>query len=92
MLSWGGLRFRLALPAPIALVPVFGLFGCSAAKNQRTALELARSRLQSVVLLAAAHQQRLVDRVAQLLGDIASGPSIKDTRIRLCVQYLKNLQ
>ncbi len=92
MLSWGGLRFRLVWLALIALVPVFGLFACSAAKNQQTTLELARSRLQSDVLLAAAHQQRLVDRVAQLLGDIASGPSIKDTRIRLCVQYLKNLQ
>lgn len=92
MLSWGGLRFRLVLLALIALVPVFGLFAYSAAKSRETALELARSRLQSDVLLAAAHQQRLVDRVAQLLGDIASGPSIKDTRNRVCVQYLKNLQ
>jgi len=92
MLSWGGLRFRLVLLALIALVPVFGLFAWSAAKSQQTALELAQSRLQSEVLLAAAHQQRLVDRVAQLLGDIASGPSVKDTRNRLCVQYLRNLQ
>ena len=92
MLSWLGLRSRLMLLVLAALVPVFVLFSCSAAKNQQTVLALAQSSLQSEALLAAAHQQRLIDRVAQLLGDIASGPSIKDTRNRLCVQYLKNLQ
>lgn len=92
MLSCLGLRSRLMLLVLAALVPVFVLFSCSAAKNQQTVLALAQSSLQSEVLLAAAHQQRLVDRVAQLLGDMASGPSIKDTRNPLCMQYLKNLQ
>lgn len=92
MLSCLGLRSRLMLLVLAALAPVFVLFSCSAAKNQQTVLALAQSSLQSEVLLAAAHQQRLIDRVAQLLVDIASGPSIKDTRNRLCVEYLKNLQ
>lgn len=92
MLSCLGLRSRLILLVLAALAPVFVLFSCSAAKNQQTVLALAKSSLQSEVLLAAAHQQRLIDRVAQLLADIASGPSIKDTRNRLCVEYLKNLQ
>ena len=92
MLSRLGLRSRLVLLVLAGLVPVFGLFAWSAAKNQQTVLALAQAGLQSDALLAAAHQQRLVERAAQLLGDIASGPSIKDTRNRLCVQYLKNLQ
>ncbi|WP_349279654.1 GAF domain-containing protein [Polaromonas hydrogenivorans] len=92
MLSRLGLRSRLMLLVLAALVPVFSLFTCSAAKNQQAVLALARASLQSQALLAAAHQQRLVERVAQLLGDIASGPSIKDPRNRLCVQFLKNLQ
>ncbi|MBG6075567.1 PAS domain S-box protein [Polaromonas sp. CG_9.11] len=92
MLSRLGLRSRLVLLMLAALLPVFGLFAWSSAKNQQTVLTLAQAGLQSQALLAAAHQQRLVERAAQLLGDIASGPSIKDTRNRLCVQYLKNLQ
>ena len=92
MLSWLGLRSRLVLLVLVALAPVFGLFTCSAAKNQQTVLALAEASLQSDVQLAAAHQQRLVERVIQLLGDLSNGPSIKDTRNRLCVQYFKNLQ
>ncbi|MEO6319358.1 MAG: PAS domain S-box protein [Polaromonas sp.] len=68
------------------------MFTYSAAKDQQAVVALAQARLQSDALLAAAHQQHLVERVAQLLGDIASGPSVKATRNRLCVQYLKNLQ
>ncbi|MEO8012876.1 MAG: GAF domain-containing protein [Polaromonas sp.] len=92
MLIRPGLRSSLVLLMLAALLPVFGLFAWSAAKNQQNVLALAQAGLQSEALLAAAHQQRLVERAAQLLGDIASGPSIKDTRNRLCVQYLKNLQ
>ena len=92
MLNWLGLRSRLVLLVLAALLPVLGLLAWSAAKNQQTVLTLAQAGLQSEALLAAAHQQRLVERAAQLLGDVASGPSIKDTRNRLCVQYLKNLQ
>ena len=93
MLDWRtGLRFRLILTVLMALLPVFGLFAYFAAKSRQTAIELAHASLQSEALLAAAGQQRIIERVAQLLGDMASGPSIKDTRIRLCVPYLKNLQ
>lgn len=92
MSNWLGLRSRLVLLGLIALVPVFALFAGSAAKSERTAVALAHASLQSEVLLAAAHQQRLFDRAAHLLGDIASGPSIKDTRSRLCVEHLQNRQ
>ena len=92
MLSRLGLRSRLVLLVLAGLIPVFGVFAWSVAKNQQAVLALGKAGLQSQALLAAAHQQRLVERAAQLLGDIASGPSIQDTRNRLCVQYLKNLQ
>ncbi|MEO6017901.1 MAG: cache domain-containing protein, partial [Polaromonas sp.] len=92
MQGWGGLRSRLVLLVLVALLPVFGLFAYSAAQQQRAALALAESNLQSQALLAATGQRHLVERVSQLLADITSGPSIKDTRIRLCVPYLRNLQ
>ena len=92
MLNWGGLRSRLVLLVLIALLPVFGLFVYSAAQGQQADVALAQADLQSTALLAAAHQQRVVDRVAQLLGDVASAPSVKDTSTRRCVQYLEDLQ
>ena len=91
MLSWLGLRSRLMLLVLAALVPVFGLFAWSAAKSQQAAMLQAQANLQTQVLLAAVHQQRQIDRIAQLLDDIASGPSIKDRRYPLCEKYLANL-
>ena len=87
-----GLRARLVLLALLALLPIFGLFAYSAAKSQQSLVVLAQSGLRSQALLAAAQQQRRIERVAQLLGDMAGGPSIQDPRNRLCVQYLKNLK
>ena len=87
-----GLRSRLVLLVLLALLPVFGLFAYSAAKNRQAIVAQAQASLQSEALLAALHQQRLVERVAQLLDDISSGPSIRDTRNRVCLQYLKSLQ
>ncbi len=93
MFDWtAGLRFRLVQLFLIALLPVFGLFACSAAQSRASALELARASLQSEALIAAARQAQLVDRVKQLLSDIASGPSIKDSSLNFCVPYLKNLK
>jgi PAS domain S-box-containing protein len=92
MLSWFGLRSRLVLVVLLALLPVFGLFAYSVAKNQQAAVLQAQASLQTEALLAAVHQQRLVDRMAQLLHDIASAPSIKDRLTPRCTEYLKNLQ
>ncbi len=93
MFDWRtGLRCRLVLTVLMALLPVFGLFAYYAAKNQQTAIELSHVKLQSEALLAAAGQERIIERGAQLLAGMASSPSIKDTRIRLCVPYLKNLK
>ena len=91
-----GLRARLVLLVVVALLPVFGLMVYSSVLDRRAALELASSALMSRAQLAATEPQRLVERTAQLLGDIAGGPSIQDTRLRdaagqLCVAYLRNL-
>ena len=93
MLQWrAGLRIRLMFLVLIPLVPILGLVAYTAIKNQQAAMELARANLKSETVLAAANQQRVVERISQLLGDMASGPSVKDTSIRLCVPYLKNLK
>ena len=87
-----GLGARLALLALLALLPVFGLFTYSAAKDQQSLVALAQAGLRSQALLTAAHQQRRIERAAQLLGDMAGSPSIQNPRNRLCLQYLKNLK
>jgi len=92
MLSRLGLRSRLVLLALAALLPVVGMFAWSAAKNEQTLLTLAEARLQSEALLAAANQQRLVERTAQLLGDMSSVQSIKNVESPRCIQYLQNLK
>ncbi len=92
MLRWGGLRFRLVLLVLTALVPVVALVVLSVEKTRDVAVSLATARLQSDALTTADQQERLIGRVAQLLNDIASSPSIKDPRISLCAPYLKNLR
>ena len=77
MLSWLGLRARLVLLALLALLPLTGLLTYSALQNRHSALQLAQSRLQSQVLLAGAHQQRMVGEVSEALKSMASGPSAK---------------
>jgi PAS domain S-box-containing protein len=88
----GGLRSRLVLLVLIALVPVFALFVWTAAKNEAAALDLAQANLQSEALQAAAREQRLLDRVNQLLSDVAAGPSIRNPALNLCTRYLQNLR
>ncbi|MDB5885160.1 MAG: multi-sensor signal transduction histidine kinase, partial [Polaromonas sp.] len=85
------LSCRLVLLVLAALVPVFGVFAWSTAKSQQASMLQVHANLQTQVLLAALHQQRQVDRTAQLLNDIASGPSIKDRRHPMCEKYLENL-
>ncbi|WP_332777591.1 PAS domain S-box protein [Polaromonas sp.] len=89
MLRWLGLRSRLVLLVLIALVPVFGLLAYSSAQNRKAAIMLAESNLQSEVLLAAVHQQRLVEMVSHQLDGIAS--DIKNLNPGLCGLYLRNL-
>ena len=91
MLSRLSLSCRLMLLVLAALVPVFGVFAWSTAKSQQAAMLQVHANLQTQVLLAAVHQQRQADRTAQLLDDIASGPSIKDRRHPMCERYLANL-
>lgn len=91
MLSSLGLRTRLLVLIVVALLPVLALFAWVAADKQSDALKLARSTLQSQALLAAASQQSQVEAIKQLLGDLASAPSIKGRLPGLCSEYLRNL-
>lgn len=91
MHSWLGLRPRLVLLILLALLPAFGLLVYSASQSRKAAFQAAESSLQSQVLLAAAHQQMLVEKVNELLEGIASGPDIKDSVPDLCGRHLKNL-
>ncbi|MDQ3059261.1 MAG: PAS domain S-box protein [Pseudomonadota bacterium] len=92
MLTWLGLRSRLVLLVLFALLPVMGLLAWSAVQSRHSAFELAESRLQSQVLLMAAHQQRRVETVSGVLKAIASSPSSKAALPAWCGQYLANLQ
>lgn len=91
MHRWLGLRPRLVLLVLLALLPVFGLLAYSASQSRKAAFQAAESSLQSRVLLVAAHQQRLVEMVDELLKGIASAPYFKDSVPHLCGQHLKNL-
>ncbi|NMM11287.1 MAG: PAS domain S-box protein [Polaromonas sp.] len=91
MQSWLGLRSRLVLLVLLALLPVFGLFAYSAAQSRKAALQLVESNLQSQVLLVAAHQQRLVEIVDELLDGIVSGPYITNPAPGECALLLKKL-
>ena len=92
MLTRLGLRSRLLVLVFLAVLPVFGLSAYSTVKNRQAALAQAQTQLQLHVENAALRQQRLVERLAQLLENMASAPSLIDTRNRACVQYLQNLQ
>lgn len=92
MLSWLGLRSRLVLLVLLALLPVMGLLTYSAVQSRHSALELVQSRLQSQVLLAAAHQQRMVGKISEALKSMVNGPSAKVLERVSCQQYLLSLQ
>lgn len=89
MISSLGLRARLVLLVVVALLPVLGLVAWSAASQQRDALTLARSALQSQALLAAASQQPQVEVIRQLLGDLASTPSVRNRLPGPCSETLR---
>ena len=92
MLNRFGLRTRLVLLVFLAVLPGLGFSISSAVKSRQAVLAQAQTHLQLQAQNAALLQQRLVDRLAQLLDNMASGPAIIDTRNRLCVQHLQNLQ
>ena len=92
MLSWVGLRSRLTLLVLAALVPVFALFVWLATEHQQAYVLQAQTSLRTQALLVAAHQQRQIDRTAQLLFDIASAPAVKEMQPLACAQYVANLK
>ena len=75
-----------------ALSPVC-LLGMLAAHQQREkAMEFGRSSLLATARLAVTRQEQLLVKTQNLLQVMASGSSIRDTRIRLCEPYLRNLR
>ena len=92
MLNWLGLRCSLVLLVLLALLALMGLLTYLALQSSHSMLELAQSRLQSQVLLAAAHQQRVVGEISESLKRMASGPSARRLLPVLCQQYLASVQ
>ncbi|MGE0329243.1 MAG: GAF domain-containing protein [Ramlibacter sp.] len=91
MLKSLGLRTQLALLVAAALVPVFLLVTLSALAQRDAALAQARASLLAEVRLAAARQQRLVDRTHSLLQAMTSAPAVKDAGLGLCPAFMKNM-
>jgi PAS domain S-box-containing protein len=91
MLKSLGLRTQLALLVAAALVPVFVLVTLSALAQRDAALAQARAGLLTEARLAAARQQRLVDRTHSLLQAMASAPAVKDAGLGLCPAFMKNM-
>ncbi len=89
MLKSLGLRTQLALLVAVALIPVLVLVTLSALTQRDAALAQLRSSLLAEARLAAARQQRLVDRTSYLLQSLTSAPAVKDPN--LCPAYLRNL-
>lgn len=92
MLKSLGLRAQLALLVAAALAPVFVLVALSALHHHDHALSQARADLLAQARLAAARQQRVIDRTSHLLQAMASAPALKDARLNLCAAYVRNLR
>jgi PAS domain S-box-containing protein len=91
MLKSLGLRTQLALLVAVALMPVLVLVTLSALAQRDAALALERTSLLSEARLAAARQQRLIDRTSYLLQSLTSAPALQDPQLNLCATYVRNL-
>src|SRR5205085_8314925 len=87
-----GLRAALIVLVLIAIAPVFAIVVKSSLSEQRARLERAEADLHSVVDLAAAHQERLVDGARQVLAAIVYSPALAGGNWSECAAYMKRLQ
>ncbi len=86
-----GLRARLVMLVLVALAPVFALVAWMAWQNQQDALGSARAQLLSQAQLAAAAQDRLLDRTRNLIEAVGSAPAIRDSSPQVCMSYFRSL-
>jgi signal transduction histidine kinase len=87
-----GLRAALIVLVLIAIAPVFAIVVQASASEQEARLERAHSGMASMVDLAAAHQERLIDGARQVLAAIAYSPAVYGDDRAACAAYMKRLQ
>lgn len=87
-----GLRAALILLVVIAIAPVFAVVVQASIGEQHARLQREESSLKSVVELASAHQERLVEGARQLLTAIAFAPPVQQDDRAACAAYLAKLQ
>lgn len=87
-----GLRAALIILVLIAIAPVFVVVTRAAVDEQAGRLRRAEATLGSLVALAAAQQERLVDGARQLLNAMAYSPPLYGDDIAACTAYLDKLQ
>jgi signal transduction histidine kinase len=86
------LRGALTLLVLIAIAPVFAVVFQSSLAEQAARLERSEATLRSVVELAAAHQERLVEGARQMLAAIAHSPPAYGDDTQVCANYMRKLQ
>ncbi|MDB5873974.1 MAG: fgrK [Ramlibacter sp.] len=92
MIRTFGLRAALTFLVLIAIAPVFGVVVQASLAEQRGRVQRAEAAMRSVVDLAAAQQERLVDGVRQMLAAIAYSPPVYQNDPQACASYMKRLQ
>lgn len=86
------LRSWLLLLILMAVLPSVALLLYSHARDQREALKRTQQDLQAVAGLAAASLEQSVEGVRQILGTIASGPSVRRSDLaQLCQEFIGNV-
>ncbi|MCZ8254008.1 MAG: EAL domain-containing protein [Hylemonella sp.] len=86
------LRTWLLLLIVMAVLPAIALQLYSHARDQREALQRTRQDLQSVAGLAASSLEQSIEGVRQILGTIASGPSVRRSDLaQLCQEFIANV-
>ncbi|MGE3346218.1 MAG: ATP-binding protein [Ramlibacter sp.] len=87
-----GLRTALILLVLIAVVPVFGVVIQSSLAEQKHRIERAEAGLHSLVDLAAAYQEQLIEGARQMLTAVAYAPPVYRDDPRECEQYFRDLR
>lgn len=75
-----------------AVLPSFVILLVNHKKNQTTTLERAITKMEAVATLAAATHEQSIEGVRQILGTIASGPSVRRHDLEtLCAEFIGNV-
>ncbi|MBX3654497.1 MAG: PAS domain S-box protein [Ramlibacter sp.] len=87
-----GLRTALILLVLIAVVPVFGVVIQSSLAEQKHRIERAEAGLHSLVDLAAAYQEQLIEGARQMLTAVAHAPPVYRNDPQDCERYFRDLR